>query len=162
MVLLPPDTVASGEVRGGAPATREFALLDPVRTVARVDAVVLSGGSAFGLAAADGVMGVLEAAERGYRTSAGVVPIVVGLSLYDLAEGRSDVRPGPEHGRLAAESATADPYPLGSVGAGTGATVGKWAGPDGRTPGGLVTASIVAGPVTVSGPGGGELGGRDR
>jgi glycosyltransferase involved in cell wall biosynthesis len=85
VVLFPDGTVASGEVRGGAPATREFDLLAPGRTVNRLDALVLSGGSAFGLSTADGVMAHLEAAGVGYRTGAGPVPIVVGLSLFRWA-----------------------------------------------------------------------------
>ena len=77
VVLFPEGTVASGEVRGGAPATREFELLDPSRTVARIDAVVLTGGSAFGLAAADGVMRFCEERGMGFPTAGGPVPIVV-------------------------------------------------------------------------------------
>lgn len=141
VVLLPEGTVASGEVRGGAPATREFALLEPTRMVTRLDAVVLSGGSAFGLAAADGVMGHLADAGVGFETVGGPVPIVVGMSLYDLAEGDPGVRPGAEHGRVAAERAHAGPVETGLVGAGTGATVAKWRGPDHRRPGGLVAAT---------------------
>ncbi len=140
VVVFPDGTVASGEVRGGAPATREFALLDPLRTVASIDAVVLSGGSAFGLAAADGVMSVLEAAGRGFETTGGRVPIVVGMSLYDLAQGRADVRPGAAEGATAAERALANVDRLvatGRIGAGTGATVGKWRGPDHVRQGGL-------------------------
>ena len=106
MLLFPVGTVASGEVRGGAPATREFDLLAPERTVDRLDALVLSGGSAFGLAAADGVVGLLEERGVGYPTGAGPVPIVVGLSLFDLLEGDPTVRPGPVEGRQAAEEAS--------------------------------------------------------
>lgn len=150
VVMLPPATVASGEVRGGAPATREFALLDPVNTVETVDAVVLSGGSAFGLAAADGVMGWLEEHDRGFETKHGRVPIVVGLSLFDLGVGSATVRPGADEGRSAAAGAQPGPFATGQVGAGTGATVGKWSGPDGVRPGGLVTASIQAGDLVVA------------
>ncbi len=148
VVVLPPGTVASGEVRGGAPASRELALLDPVRTVATVDAVVLSGGSAFGLAAADGVMPALEAQGRGFETRVGVVPIVVGLSLFDLAVGDATVRPGPVEGRLALDAATTDDHAVGLVGAGTGATVGKWGGEP--QPGGIGAATRRSGPFTVS------------
>lgn len=142
VVLLPEGTVASGEVRGGAPATREFALLDPTRMVTRVDAVVLAGGSAFGLAAADGVMAHLEAAGVGFETAGGRVPIVVALALYDLTTGDGSVRPGAEQGRLAAASAAGGLVAVGAVGAGTGATVAKWRGPEHRRPGGVVTASV--------------------
>lgn len=149
-VLLPENTVASGEIRGGAPATREFALLDPLRLVATVDAVVLSGGSAFGLAAGDGVMGWLEAQGRGFPTKAGPVPIVVGMSLYDLTVGNGSIRPTAANGEAAAASADGGPHEVGLVGAGTGATVGKWGGPDTTTPGGLGAATIRRGDVVVS------------
>ncbi|WP_020521964.1 P1 family peptidase [Catelliglobosispora koreensis] len=125
VVIPPTGTVASGEVRGGAPATREFALLDPSKMVSQVDAVVLSGGSAFGLAAGDGVMKLLHERERGFQTLAGTVPIVVGMSLFDGQLG--DAAPGAEQGRLAALAAlNDDPLVVGKHGAGTGATSGKW------------------------------------
>jgi L-aminopeptidase/D-esterase-like protein len=150
VVLLPPGTVASGEVRGGAPATREFDLLDPLRLVQRLDAVVLSGGSAFGLAAGDGVMAWLAERGVGLATAGGPVPIVVGLSLFDLGVGDPGVRPGPDQGRAAAAAATGGPVEVGAVGAGTGATVGKWAGRDRATPGGLGAATRRSGEVVVS------------
>src|SRR5438270_11633500 len=115
VVLLPEGTVASGEVRGGAPAEREMALLDPSRTVTRLDAVVLTGGSAFGLASADGVMRYCEERGIGFPTAGGVVPIVVALGLYDLAEGDGSVRPGPDAGYAACEAAPAHDVPLGRV-----------------------------------------------
>ena len=136
VVLLPPSTTASGEVRGGSPATREFELLDPTRTVAQVDAVVLSGGSAFGLAAANGVVAALEAQGRGFETRAANVPIVVAMGLYDLGVGDAAVRPGPEQGALALADCRDDPE-TGPVGAGTGATVGKWRGADEPSEGGI-------------------------
>src|SRR5215471_1080141 len=105
VVLLPPGSVASGEVRGGAPGTREWALLAPERTVARVDAVVLAGGSAFGLAACDGVMRWCEERGIGFPTPAGVVPIVVGMVLYDLWVGDPSVRPSAGSGYAACEAA---------------------------------------------------------
>jgi L-aminopeptidase/D-esterase-like protein len=137
VVVLPPGTVASGEVRGGAPATREFALLDPLRSVAEVDAVVLAGGSAFGLAAADGVVAGLEADGRGFETRAARVPIVVAMAIYDLAQGDAAARPDAAAGRAAYAAAALGPVELGAVGAGTGATVGKWRGPDAARPGGI-------------------------
>ena len=94
VVTFPPGTVASGEVRGGAPATREFALLDPCRTVPGPDALVLTGGSAFGLAAADGVVRWCEERGRGFATPAGPVPIVVAMALYDLGVGDAVGPPG--------------------------------------------------------------------
>lgn len=148
--LFPEGTVASGEVRGGAPATRDFALLDPSMLVQRLDAVVLSGGSAFGLAAADGVMRQLEVDGVGFETAAGRVPIVVGLSLFDLGEGDGSVRPGPDEGRAAAQAASAGVVALGRVGAGTGATVSKWRGRDGARPGGLGGAVARSGQVVVA------------
>ena len=98
VVLFPAGTVASGEVRGGSPATREWVLLEPHRRVARLDAVVLTGGSAFGLAACDGVMRFCEERGMGFATPDGVVPIVVGAGLFDLARGDPTVRPGPAEG----------------------------------------------------------------
>lgn len=150
VVRFPEGTVASGEVRGGAPATREFALLDPTMLVQRLDAVVLSGGSAFGLAAADGVMVQLEDEGVGFETAAGRVPIVVGMSLFDLGEGDGSVRPGPDQGRAAAAAATAGPVELGRVGAATGATVSKWRGRDHVRPGGLGGAVARSGEVIVA------------
>src|SRR4029079_18617939 len=128
VVLFPDGTVASGEVRGGAPAEREMALLDPARTVTRIDALVLTGGSAFGLAAADGVMRFCEERGMGFPTAGGVVPIVVALGLYDLAVGDGSVRPGPDEGYAACEAAGGGAVALGRVGAGTGATIAKWQG----------------------------------
>lgn len=137
VVVFPEGTTASGEIRGGAPATRDFALLAPERTVGQVDAVVLSGGSAFGLAAADGVMRWCEEQGRGFETRGGRVPIVVGMSLYDLIEGDGSVRPGADEGYAAAQIADDELPTLGRVGAGTGATRNKWQGAENRVNGGL-------------------------
>jgi L-aminopeptidase/D-esterase-like protein len=147
-VILPPaGTVGSGEVRGGAPATREFALLEPTRLVDRVDAVVLSGGSAFGLAAADGVMMLLRERGAGFTTPAGPVPIVIGMSIFD-----DSVRTGPPDaaaGRAAALAAYSGAEPAGGrVGAGTGATTGRWRGR--MDPGGLGWAQGDAGAVRIA------------
>jgi L-aminopeptidase/D-esterase-like protein len=150
VVLFPEGTIASGEVRGGAPATREFALLAPDRLVERIDALVLSGGSAFGLAAGQGVMEHLAEAEVGFATGAGPVPIVVGLSLFDLLVGDGSVRPGPADGRLAASIAAEGPVAVGPVGAGTGATIGKWRGREHSRPGGLGAATRRDGDLVVS------------
>jgi L-aminopeptidase/D-esterase-like protein len=149
VVLLPAGTVASGEVRGGAPATRETELLAPTRTVTRLDAVVLTGGSAFGLASADGVMRFCEERGIGVPTPAGPVPIVVALGLFDLPVGDPSVRPGPVEGYAACEGATAGPVPLGRVGAGTGATVGTGDRAR-RRPGGLGSATARSGDLVVS------------
>ena len=149
VVVFPEGTTASGEIRGGAPATRDFALLAPERTVGQVDAVVLSGGSAFGLAAADGVMRWCEERGRGFETRAGRVPIVVGLSLYDLAEGDGSVRPDAEAGYAAAQVAGENVPAVGRVGAGTGATINKWRGAEHGQPGGLGRALLQVDDVLV-------------
>ena len=139
-VVLPPDgTVASCEVRGGAPATRELALLEPSRTVARVDAVVLSGGSAFGLATADGVMRFLVERGQGFPTAGGPVPIVPAACVFDLVEARG-LPPGADDGYAAARAAGAAPA-TGRVGAGCGATVGKWRGREHAVAGGFGAAA---------------------
>ncbi|MGQ0802554.1 MAG: P1 family peptidase [Actinomycetota bacterium] len=149
VVLAPPGTVGSGEVRGGAPATRETALLDPARLVDEVDAIVLTGGSAFGLASADGVMGHLAAQERGVATSGGPVPIVPTAAVFDLANSGGE-RPGPDEGLAAAVAAAGGaPFEVGRVGAGRGVTVGKWRGPDHAVPGGLGSASARDGDAVV-------------
>jgi L-aminopeptidase/D-esterase-like protein len=144
-VILARDGAVGGvDVRGSAPGSREIALLDPVNMVDQVHAVVLSGGSAFGLDAASGVMRYLD--ERGHGWPVGrnkVVPIVVGAILYDLGlEGDERIRPGPECGYAAAEAASTDPPEEGSVGAGAGATVGKTGGSGRSMKGGFGTASI--------------------
>ena len=142
VVLLPDGTVGSGEVRGGAPGTREFELLRPERLVTHIDAVVLTGGSAFGLAACDGVVRWCEEQGRGFVTRAGRVPIVVGAVLYDLGVGDASVRPGADEGYAACASAVAiGEVEGGLVGAGTGATVAKWRGPEQARPGGLGVAT---------------------
>ncbi len=130
------DVVASGEVRGGAPATREFALLEPTKMVESVHAVVLSGGSAFGLAAADGVARSLRAQDIGFETAHGRVPIVVAMSLYDLGVGNGMRWPGVPEGDAALNSISRT-FDVGLVGAGTGAMAGKWRGPDRGYPAGL-------------------------
>lgn len=150
VVRFPEGTVASAEVRGGAPASRELELLTPHRTVSRLDAVVLSGGSAFGLAAADGVMGVLEAEGVGFPTTFGVVPIVVGLSLFDLGVGDPTVRPGRHEGAAACRAARRGAHEIGQVGVGTGATVGKWRGRAHARPGGIGVATLRDGDVIVA------------
>ncbi|HEX4904683.1 MAG TPA: P1 family peptidase [Acidimicrobiales bacterium] len=142
VVLLPEGTLASGEVRGGAPATREFALLEPSKLVHRIDAVLLTGGSAFGLDAAAGVMRFCEAEGHGYPTAGGVVPIVVAMGVFDLAVGDGSVRPGLAEGEAACDAAVEGQFRTGSVGAGTGCTVDKWRGPENRRPGGLGTHTI--------------------
>jgi L-aminopeptidase/D-esterase-like protein len=149
VVLFPAGTVASGEVRGGAPGTREWELLAPERTVAQLDAVVLAGGSAFGLAACDGVVRWCEERGIGYPTPAGPVPIVVGAVLFDLMVGDPAVRPGPAAGYAACDAARGGTVRTGAVGAGTGATVNKWQGPDLSRPGGIGSAARWSGDLVV-------------
>ena len=150
VVLFPAGTVASGEVRGGAPATREWELLQPGRLVERLDAVVLAGRSAFGLAACEGVMRWCEERGIGFPTVGGAVPIVVGACLFDLTRGDPAVRPDAAAGYAACDAAVAGVFATGAVGAGTGATVDKWKGRDAARPGGLGTATRADGPVLVS------------
>ncbi len=150
VVLPPAGTVAAAEVRGGAPATRELDVLAPERLVHRIDAVVLAGGSAFGLAAADGVMRWCEERGVGFPTRVGPVPIVPALALFDLAVGDGSVRPGPAEGYTACDAAGSGPAAVGAVGAGTGATVGTWLGPDHAGPGGIGSATVRRGPLTVA------------
>jgi L-aminopeptidase/D-esterase-like protein len=149
VVRFPTGTIGSGEIRGGAPATREFALLDPSRTVDEVHAVVLTGGSAFGLSACDGVVASLAAQGVGFATAYGPVPIVVGLGLFDLGVGDPSARPDATAGAEALAAATAHPE-SGQVGAGTGATIGKWRGVEFATDGGLGLFSIRDGDLVVS------------
>ena len=148
VVLCPPGAVGSGEVRGGAPGTRETDLLRPGMLVEEVHAVLLTGGSAFGLAAADGVVRFCE--ERGIGLDVGIVrvPIVPAAVLFDLGVGSANARPGPDDGYRAAAAASAD-VPQGNVGAGTGATVAKLHGLDRQVKGGLGTASERRGGLVV-------------
>jgi L-aminopeptidase/D-esterase-like protein len=145
VVLCGKGAAGGVDVRGGAPGTRETDLLDPVNAVGRVHAVLLAGGSAFGLDAASGVMRYLEEKGIGFNTGAARVPIVPAAILYDLALGRADIRPDADMGYRAAASASADAPAEGSVGAGTGATVGKIFGMAGAMKSGLGTASLEIG-----------------
>ncbi len=134
--------VGGVDVRGGAPGTRETDLLDPVNMVERVNGVVLSGGSAFGLDVATGVMRYLEERGVGFHVGRHVVPIVPAAILFDLGIGDATVRPDASCGYDAASAATSGPITEGSVGAGAGATVGKL-GHGRPMRGGLGTASIM-------------------
>lgn len=156
VVRLPPGTVGSAEVRGGAPATREIALLDPRRTVATLDAVVFTGGSAFGLATADGVMRALANVGRGVPTAGGPVPIVPTAAIFDLVASGGDV-PGAADGETAWRAAEASvssgpplPAACGRVGAGRAATVGKWRGAEHGVAGGLGEASASVPGATIA------------
>ncbi len=143
VVIAEAGAVASVDVRGGAPGTREIALLNPVNTVQVVHGLVLSGGSAFGLDAASGVVRYLEERDIGFDTRVARVPIVPAAILFDLGfGGKPDVRPTAECGYRAARAATNGPVAEGNVGAGAGATVGKMGGPGRAMKAGLGTASI--------------------
>lgn len=143
VVLCPPGGAVGGvDVRGSAPGTRETDLLRPGQLVERVHAVLLTGGSAYGLAAADGVMRWLEEKGIGFATGAGVVPIVPAAVLFDASAGQPGVRPDAQMGYRACEAAGAGPVPMGGVGVGTGATVGKFMGPERASPGGIGSASV--------------------
>ena len=144
VVLTEAGAVAGVDVRGGAPGTRETDLLDPVNMVQKVHAIVLAGGSAFGLDAAGGVMRYLEEKGVGFDAFVAKVPIVPAAILFDLGVGGSPkVRPTAECGYAAAQAASDGPVAEGSVGAGAGATVGKLGGPARSMKAGIGSAAIV-------------------
>jgi L-aminopeptidase/D-esterase-like protein len=149
VVVPPPGNVAAASVRGGGPGTRETDLLQPQAHVEGVSALLLTGGSAFGLAAAQGVVDWCERRGLGYGRFGRPIPIVPAAVLFDLAVGDWEARPGPDEGEAACLAASTAEGPLGNVGAGMGATVGKTAGPDLMTKGGLGWSVVEAGPVTV-------------
>ena len=141
VVLYERGAVAGVDVRGSAPGTRETDLLKPTNLVDRVNAIVLSGGSAFGLDTATGVMRYLEEHDAGYATVAGKVPIVPAAILYDLNVGDAKIRPNADAGYKACTAAKSGPVEEGTVGAGAGATVGKIGGGK-PMKGGIGSASI--------------------
>lgn len=147
VILAPAGTVGAVDVRGGAPGTRETDLLDPANSVRHVDAVVLTGGSAYGLAAADGVMTWLEEQGRGVKMDGGVVPIVPAAVIFDLPVGGWACRPTAEFGYSAARSA-GPRVAVGTVGAGVGARAGVLKGGLGtastRLESGVTVGAIVA------------------
>lgn len=138
---------AAVEARGPATGSRELPTLGPDHLVPRADALLLTGGSAFGLAAADGVMAWLQSRDRGYDTGVARVPIVPAAVIFDLTG--DDSPPGPAQGEAACQAASADAVAEGRVGGGAGATVGKLAGPTGSMAGGVGSWVVVAGPWTV-------------
>jgi L-aminopeptidase/D-esterase-like protein len=151
VVLVAGGAVAGVDVRGGAPGTIGTDLLEPTASDTRLHAIVLSGGSAFGLDAAAGVMRFLEERGVGFETRAGRVPIVAGAILFDLGVGRGNAKPTAECGYRAASAAGGGPVAEGSVGAGAGATVGKLGPIDRAMKAGVGSASItVPGGVTVA------------
>jgi L-aminopeptidase/D-esterase-like protein len=142
VIVLPEPNVVTAEFRGAAPGSREAALLEPGMSVESAQAVLLTGGSAFGLAAADGVMAALEAEGRGHPALMGPVPIVPAAVVYDLMTGDGTVRPGPADGAAAYRDATSEPVEQGRVGAGTGTLVAGWRGIEAVGPGGLGSALV--------------------
>ena len=141
-VLCEAGAVGGVDVRGSSPGTRETDLLRPTNRITHVHGVLLSGGSAFGLDAASGVVRYLEERGAGYATGAGVVPIVPAAIIFDLGVVAASVRPGPVDGYAAALAASAGAVAEGSVGAGTGATVGKLLGAERAVKGGLGTWAL--------------------
>ena len=149
-VLIAEQGAVTGvDVRGGAPGTRETDLLDPVNLVQEAHAILLTGGSAFGLDAAAGVMAFLEKKKIGFDVQVTHVPIVCGAALFDLVLGSHEIRPDKSMGYRACEAARADHCSLGSVGAGTGASVGKILGMDSAMKGGLGHFAFRAGDLKV-------------
>jgi len=150
VVLVEKGATAGVDVRGGAPGTRETDLLNPINTVQVVHAIVLSGGSAFGLDSASGVMRYLEEKGVGFDTKVAHIPIVPAAVIFDLQLGDSSIRPTADNGYEAAKNAQIGVFAVGNVGAGAGATVGKLFGPERATRGGLGTASISLGNLVVA------------
>ena len=150
-ILAPVGARGGVDVRGGGPGTRETDVIGPLAGGAEVTAVVLTGGSAFGLAAADGAVRWCEEHGRGYVTSGGLVPIVPAAVIYDLAAGDPRARPGPEAGYAACEAAVAQVPERGAIGAGTGAAVGKILGRERATHTGVGYAAELTGTgITVA------------
>jgi L-aminopeptidase/D-esterase-like protein len=145
VVIAPPGSSGGVDVRGGGPGTRETDVIGPLAGTAEVSAVTLAGGSAFGLASADGVVRWLEERGRGYQTPGGLVPIVPAAVIYDLVEGDARARPGPEAGYAACEAAAEGIPERGRVGAGTGAAVGKILGRERAAPAGVGYAAARSG-----------------
>jgi L-aminopeptidase/D-esterase-like protein len=141
-VVFEEPAVVGVDVRGSSPGTRETDRLGPHGTVRRTHALLLTGGSAFGLAAAEGVVRFLEENDVGLDIGVARIPLVSAAVLFDLVVGDPGVRPGPEMGYEAASSAKSADVAQGSVGAGTGATVGKVLGLDGAMKGGVGSASV--------------------
>lgn len=152
VVLCRNGAVGGVDVRGGSPGTRETDLLRPTHRVDRVHAVLLSGGSAFGLDAASGVVAYLEEEGVGFRVGPAIVPIVSAAILFDLGLGDSSIRPGPGQGRAACLAANTNAVSEGTCGAGTGATVAKGRGREYALKSGIGSASIQLpqGPVVAA------------
>lgn len=151
VVIFEGGAVAGVDVRGASPGTRETDLLNPINTVQRVNAILLSGGSAYGLSAASGVMQYLEEHDEGFRVGPHVVPIVPAAILFDLNIGDGKIRPNHQSGYTACQAASDTQAMQGNVGAGAGATVGKLFGSKNAMKSGLGTASLQVGPELIVG-----------
>ena len=151
VVIVENGATAGVDVRGGGPATRETDLLNPINMVQQIHAVMLSGGSAFGLDAASGAMQYLEEHGVGFDMSVARVPIVCGASLFDLSVGNSHVRPDKEMGYKACQDSENDLIKEGNYGAGCGASVGKLLGFEHAMKGGIGTHGVQVGNVQVAG-----------
>ena len=149
VILPPPGNVSSYDLRGTSPGSREVATLDPDRQRTEVHGILFTGGSAFGLAAADGVMRWLEEHDVGFKTPIATIPIVPAAVIFDVGAGDRDSRPGPNAGYAACEAATEEGVATGRVGVGTAATAGKWAGREYFVPGGLGIAVARDGELAV-------------
>lgn len=151
VILHPKGATAAVDVRGSAPATRETDLLDPINMVEQVHAIVLSGGSAYGLASADGIMQYLEEQQIGFDVGVGKVPIVCGACLFDLAVGESHIRPDAKMGYQACQASVnlKEKLACGNVGAGTGASVGKCLGNDYAMKSGIGHYAVQIGPLKI-------------
>lgn len=150
-VIVPPsNNIASACVRGSSPGTRELALLAPDKKVSRIDALVLTGGSAFGLGCAHGVMEALADQNIGYETKFGVVPIVPAAVIFDKNIGDSKVYPTNSDAIKALNDAQYNNDTMGSIGAGTGATIGKWKGMESAMKAGIGITTLVRDGIKVS------------
>ena len=149
VILMPENTVGSCYIAGSSPGTREIALLAPERKIKSINAVLLTGGSAFGLNATEGVVKFLEEQNIGYSTNYGLVPIVPAAVIYDLNIGNSKIRPIAENAYEACTNARSENEEQGNVGAGTGATVGKWSGIENAMKSGLGLAQLKTNNVWV-------------
>ncbi len=150
-VIIPPETnVSSAAARGASPGSREYALLSPKRKIERISALVLTGGSAYGLNSAHGVMEAMAAEGKGYQTNYGVVPIIPAAVLFDKNIGSSNAYPTNEDAIQAYHSASFNNLQMGNIGAGTGATVGKWRGMEHAMKGGLGIATVEHLGITVT------------
>ncbi len=151
VILCPPDgCVASGSALGSAPGVRELTLLEPSKTVEKIHAIALCGGSAFGLDAVGGVMRWLEQQDIGLATPFGKVPIVPAAVIYDLSQGDAKARPDAEAGYFAASCASSAPVEMGLVGAARGSSTGKYLGYEYASKGGLGSAVKKVGGATVA------------